>query len=404
MKNMKHSLNEETLVSSPKIRAFLNKYTSANTKSNYKCSLIKFFQFIDRIPEEYLKDPRLLTNAKKIALLDGYEADIGDYWQQIQEPSAPRTIIMNISVVKSFFEDNHIEFERRFWKNLRIRGKGSNTIIEDINPQHEQIRTLINLADTKAKAFILAKSCSGMRINELCSIRMKDIDFVGVPVTVKIKSRMAKNKNNATTFFSAEAMTAINSWLKIRDDYLKKSIVITTHLSRTMPNGKIIRPKPKSVDDDRLFPMDTTTVRESIWAPLLKKAGLDQKDETGRYKFRPHSLRKFFITQMSKGAGGEAFAHQLANQKGYLSQYKEITNEEEKKRIYLQSEHLLAIEPCIEEVTRETQKQLKDQQEMIDMLVVKIETMEKRDAYNQMKSEQLAFEGSINKQFPPHSK
>jgi integrase len=349
----KQQLEAEDIITSTKVKNFLNKYPSKNTKLCYKSQMSQFFQHLNQHPDSYLKDPRLLENGQKIPLLDGYKTDITDYWNFLQI-KAPKTISVRMAVLKTFFEDNYIEFERKFWRDFRTRGKGNANVIEDITPTKEQIRAMLNLGDVKSRAIILALSSSGLRIEELCKIRIKDVDFNSVPVKVTIRARIAKNKNNATTFFSSEAVTAIKSWLKIRDDYLETSSK-SLNFTRKMPDGTNVSIDKPSVDD-RLFPMCTDSVRSNCWDSLLRKAHLDDRDETGRHRFRLHSLRKYFINQISKGPGGVPLSEQLSNHVGYLGGYHQITDLDTLKQLYLQSEQYLIIDSTAEESNKHSNR------------------------------------------------
>jgi len=342
------------------------------TQDNYQSFLCRYFMHLGKLPQEYLKDPHLLGNEQKISLLDGYEDDIEVYLVSLHE-KAPRTQLMARTILKTFYEDNHIEFENRFWKNLSKRGKGSATVIEDINPEHEQLQKLISIADIKGKAIILALTSSGMRIDELIHLQLNDIDFTSAPVKVTIRGRIAKNKRRCVTFFSLEAMDAINAWLKIREEYLKRCNR-PSNLYHRLEDGTIIRPAQKNIHDGRLFPMSEMSVRANIWIPLIKKTGLDQKDDIGHYKLRLHSCRKFFLTQGSKGKGGRSFAEQLSNHIGYLSQYHEITDENRMKELYLDMEKHLAIKPVY--AMKDTQM-IKEMKSEIHDLRIMVNALEK---------------------------
>lgn len=133
----------------------MDKYPSKNTKLCYKSQICQFFQYLNQNPDLYLKDLRLLDNRHKIPLLDVYKADITGYWSYLQE-KAPKTISVRMAILKTLFEDSYIEFERKFWRDFRTRGKGNANVIEDITPKKEQIRAIPNLGDTKARTFQMA--------------------------------------------------------------------------------------------------------------------------------------------------------------------------------------------------------------------------------------------------------
>ena len=84
-----------------------------------------------------------------------------------------------------------------------------------------------------------------------------------------------------------------------------------------------------------------------MWETLLKKAGLYTRDEkSGRNQYRIHSLRKFFISQLSM-AGARTLAEHLAGHTGYLDASYRQVSPEFAAREYLKLQSVLIV--CIPE-------------------------------------------------------
>jgi len=344
------------------MQAFLGNFTSYSTRHNYQSQLVKYFKFIDKDPDTYIQDVRLLENGDKIRQLNIYELDLNRYWQKLKEEKAPKSIVSILAIIKSFLLEYHIELEKQFWNKLKRRGNGDARVINDIEVTHKMVEKILQYADVKERAFILAQASSGMRISELCSLSLKDVDFKsGKRPRVLVRYNKAKNRNPRITFFSAEATESIKAWIEIRDSYLEYVSKIC-NLRRTLPNGEVLRPT-KSREDGRLFPFEANSARQNILIPLLKKAGLDEKDDTGRYRFHSHSLRQFFRKNAMYSKKGIDLAEQLMGHKGYIDQYREIKETDLLEKYYIETEKNLQIftrPPTEDEIEKRARKLMEE--------------------------------------------
>jgi len=179
--------------------------------------------------------------------------------------------------------------------------------------QLEEIQKLFDYMPYWKRAMYIAKLSSGMRQNEVCNIRKKDLDLTHERIMVKIPAKFTKTKQARTTFISYEAQQMI--------------------LPRITELNK----------DDKVWTSVTTGVEEVNFRNYVDKVGLGvlRYETTNRRKVNTHSLRAYFITKISRYDPN--LAKSLAGQKGYLDQYDRLTNEE-KLEIYLKVEPELIVD------------------------------------------------------------
>ena len=111
-------------------------------------------------------------------------------------------------------------------------------------------------------------------------------------------------------FFSKEAETALNQFLKVRAQYIEKNNLKALKL----------RPDTQTIDDGRIFSYDPITLNRA-WRRNLKRADMFVKNGYDRATFHPHALRQFFSTQMRKNGCPDSIVEILLGHTPYLATY-----------------------------------------------------------------------------------
>ncbi len=332
-------MNKQTILKSQMVSKYLKAIQSKGTKEQYEIHLTDFFTWLNKHPDVYLKDPRKLrieNPTLEIDYLDGIEKDILEYYQgfdnriceRTKRPYAPLTKAHRIYTIKNFFEWNHVELSKKFWIDFNRKHNGATVVIDDISPTQEQVQKLVQLGDIREKSVITCQTSSGTRIGEILDIRLKDLKWsdyerYGV-LLVEIRADNKGNKTRKTriTFFSEEAVRYLKVWLESeRKKYLQMAIQKAKNLQA---KGHMIG---EVKDDDRVFPFTTNTWRDNSWLKLLRHADMDWKDSIGHYRFRTHSLRKYF--KKMGGRYNDDLRDQLIGHKGFEQRYSDITDKEE---------------------------------------------------------------------------
>ena len=153
----------------------------------------------------------------------------------------------------------------------------------------------------------------------------------------------------------------------------------------------------KITDTDLLFPFSDNAAN-SMWETALRASGQFSLDKTtGRNRYRLHSFRKFFLSQMSM-AGQKVLAEHLAGHLGYLdASYRQVSSEQAGAE-YLKVEDVLTIGAPIEfkEKAKELNGKLQMQGESIeglrainDRLQNQMQAMQEQNAALQGRLEQI---------------
>jgi integrase len=235
----------------------------------------------------------------------------------------PVTAKMYAMKLVLYIEDTfRLELSRNTIKNrLKIPA-----IVEEEDPEPftpEEVRLLIDNCPPKRKALYMVLKDSGMRIQECCSFKKKDVDTTKNPVEIHLLAKYTKTKRARTTYVSREtAPLLIKKLAKLQDE----DIVFATS------------PTPqKSVDAEwQNFNL------------LRKRVGLTERYKyNGRYKKTLHSFRSYTGTQATK-AVDSSWGHSLLGHKQYLGQY--IRNQDDYPKFYKRTESHLMIYEKIEVV------------------------------------------------------
>ena len=284
-------MNEKTIFESKTLNDFINEYTAKETIRQHKIALKKYFTHYNKNPDNYIVDVRNLDNGNRNKIKDQYEKDITQYRNHlIKEEYSPKAIHNYISSVKMFLEHHRIDLDKMFWKKLRQRGieKTNDSVCNFKIPKPEDLKKILTHASTKSRAMFLLQSSSGMRIGEICNLKISDIDLdYEFP---HITLRDTKTRSKGRTRCSIEAKEAIKEWLKVRKEYLE------TQKNRTRKEDW------KNDYENRLFPGTTKNARK-MWNRLLEKSGYAKKDNTGKYPrnlMSTHTNRKMFRNEFSK--------------------------------------------------------------------------------------------------------
>ena len=240
----------------------------------------------------------------------------------------PQSIRVLLSHTRTFLSENDVELPQRFWKSLSRRIKGNRSRTQDQVPTSNQFQKILMQMPLHGATFFLVLASSGMRIGEALKLKISDFKLDEDPALIEIPAQITKSGDRRITFISSEAKQYIVEWLKTRSNYVQYS----SKKSRF----------PKNLDSEKLFPFGQTTAL-IIWHNAIKKAKFDERDgSTGRYKFHPHVLRKFFRTKLGTIIPVDV-AEALMGHSGYLTAAYRRYSVEDLGKIYKEGESALTI-------------------------------------------------------------
>lgn len=191
---------------------------------------------------------------------------------------APRTIWNYLSAVRGFLRFEDIQVDQYKLRD-KITLPPEVEVSVDRIPTREEIKKLLLEADLRLKAAIAILASSGMRVGELCRLRIGNINFQKHPTRITILGKYSKTKANRTVRITDETTNLLK-------EYLGPRIKNTEYYLFPSPT------KPTEPIERNATAMSIRRLIERCG--LLKKLDPDSK----RYELHVHCFRKFFFTQM----------------------------------------------------------------------------------------------------------
>lgn len=304
-----------------------------STSVQYRGAISLFLESVYGLKRVRRRTPEQLIDLESKSIV--YLSEERDYVSDLirfvasMKGMSPLTQGSHLNIVVFWLEMNDITIPKSKMKFLRNRVPVKTILTQDKPLTMNMIRTWHEHLSHVGRVILMIMLSSGMRINEVCSITLDDIDLTQSPAVITIRPEYAKNGTERYTFLSSEAAFAVSEWLKVRDAYLEKAVNQT-------------RSVEKSLNDDRLIPIERQMATEAL-TNGLKKADMYTRDKrTGRGVITSHSLRKFFMSQMKKGMPIE-HVEMIAGHGRYLSDSYRRYDIEEVKVAYLQAEYLICM-------------------------------------------------------------
>ena len=308
-----------------KIAAFVGKYSNAGTGYNYRHSIEAFLRCIttlegegidetatydyETLLDEYLKD-RKRNVGKDIKKFAGYLKDKSVSMQSARQ---------QLTYAVKFLRAHGVNVLKEDIEDIKRESKGGAATVDKVMTA-DVICQALKSSDVRTRALTLVLASSGMRIGEALTLDLLDIDMNSTPVMITIRAENTKTKKGRYTFITSEAKEALTQYLAVRQEYLQTA---NRRIEQFRKAGK----EATVHAGNRVFPLEDSSVNK-IWETTLKKAGLYSRDvKSGRNQYRIHSLRKFFISQLSL-AGARTLAEHLAGHEGYLdASYRQVSPE-----------------------------------------------------------------------------
>jgi len=298
------------------INEFLEMQQSKATIVGYRTSLTQYFAFHNVDPDKYFdlyKKARTLT--KRDEVLEKYKLDVSRYIAHMRSTGvAPKSIQCKSGAIRSYLLENHIDLGRLFWKRMKVTGQA---LTRDRIPTKNEIRMIVNHLDLLGRAVLFIQISTGMRLEDVQGVEIKNIDFTKTPVRVFYYCH--KIRRWLYGFLTKEAVIVIQEWMKNRDAYLMEFNKVKYKL---LPTKKRETKRKNSLLQNTIMKEDITfedyckqrnAKREGLILPITKSsiyyrywnalddAGLGEKDKlTGIRLLHDHTLRKYAYTQASR--------------------------------------------------------------------------------------------------------
>ena len=300
-----------------KLAAYLRRYKSSSTESLvvYTNHIYWFCRWVGKTPDQLLhSDPKWLKEV------------LQEYVGELQARGrAPMTITVAISSVKTLLRANGVKPPEVLTPRIRV-------VYEDRAPRPEELQRMIDVADLRGKVIVSMLALGGFRIGTLSKLRYyhvkDDLERGVIPVHIHVEAEITKGKyGDYDTFIGAEAVHYLKLYLDQRRRGTEK--IPPEEITDDSPLIRAYTKKPKP-----LTPRTLSMVVGSLYA----RAGLVRKSGKKRYTLRPHSIRKFFRTQLAAlGVPSDYIEYMMGHR---ISTYHDIKMKgvEFLRRIYAQAD------------------------------------------------------------------
>ena len=282
---------------------------SRNTELTYLKGLKKFMDVME------VENLDLLVEEVKKGLKDANEVYRNFVISLASQNLAPKTVAAWSSSLKKLFSANGINLE----KKLPIKVYN---VHEDALPSKDDLQNILKYANVRTKAIVLFLLSSGLRVGELINLKLKDLKLEKDPVLVRVRGLTAKERKSRITFISREARKFLLEYLekrkKLGHKIEKESFIFVTKNNR------------------QLSYQNLQYILNRVFRKVSRKEGK-------RFTLHPHSLRKFFKTQLISAGVPGPIVDRLVGHGRYLANEYELYTEEQLREWYIKGEPNLLV-------------------------------------------------------------
>ena len=200
------------------------------------------------------------------------------------------------------------------------------------------ILQILRNSNPKLQTAVLLASSSGLRIGEMASLRLSDIDFTSPPTKILVRASTSKSRMSRETFISEEATKSLKDYLKANFGWHENSLNLDL-------SGAYIFGRTSIVKNGDIPRFSVTSAKQMLQASLLNHIKnipeLSIKNENGLNAIHFHAFRKYFRTTVGNVCGRD-YAEALMGHGFYMDTYYQLS-EEDKHQKYLSAEPYLTI-------------------------------------------------------------
>lgn len=233
---------------------------------------------------------------------------------------------LRLSAVRSYFQLNDIIIPKdKFRLFFKREERKSDEELGETTDQAftiEQIKMVAGQLVPAMRTIFQFLFVSGCRVNEALQVRLSDIDLD--KCQVKIRAETSKTKTGRTVLITQECSELIKTvWLPRRTEYMKSA----QDRNKGLREQEGVRRAGERIaidQDARLFPFTVMTFRKSL-ERALKRVGLNQRTDKGRYLYHVHSLRKSFRTIVGRHGSVDGAETLLGHAPGMTANYRRLS-------------------------------------------------------------------------------
>jgi integrase len=281
----------------PLIQDWLNTVSSSeNTTRNYLITMKAFCEWTKKSPDELISEAEE-ESCKLMRLRNIKPYFINFRKHLLEENKAPLTVKGYMTGIKSFYRTNDIETP--LLPRMRVATLEKNNEI----PTKEDLQQVLKVCNVFERAIILVGASSGLAVNEIIKLKVKDFKKGYDPKTevTTLKLRREKVQFDFVTFLTPEASRAVLDYLdhrNIRDNQHVRSDDNYLFINRNVPESFL-----KSKND-----CERQLTRE-VFMKVYKAISIKSQKESPVNDWnliRSHNMRKYFNSALLN-AGADSF-------------------------------------------------------------------------------------------------
>ena len=268
---------------------------SKQTRAMYEANLQKFLDFIEKTPEQVVKEYERTSDRKFKRLYAQYLMSLIRELQR--KRYAPSSISCAVNTVRSFFKYSNLP--------LGFIPSGSNLIeFHNRDIEKNEVLEILRLANVRDRAFFCMMAQSGLRPSTIANLRIEDVEGIleeNTPVPCKITVRQENTKGMYSEYFSfmgEESVSHLKDYLKTKSKVLKDEDYLFTkfgkeHEEKPLSPGiltHIFERITKRLRDKDVLSFKTSTKE----MPIETKAHEHLRGHITRSELRLYNLRKYF--------------------------------------------------------------------------------------------------------------
>lgn len=281
-----------------------------NTERNYLQAIKGFCEFTQKTPEKLILEAELEIKSGLLPRERSIKIYLLNFKKSLQQDrKADLTVRAYLNSVKSFYNSYDVELPNLGRNKAKALEKNKNI------PTKEDLQEVLKICDSLEKAVLLVGISSGLALNEIRNLKVKDFKSGYDPETgiTTLKLRRQKVEFDFITFLSQEAGRAVIDYLSYRG---RSTNFIDHRREEYLAKQKIYS------DDDYLFCVRKvsnkflTTKNEEfrqfkegslkrVFQEISEKA--QKTTPKGDWNLiRSHNMRKYFYSAMLN-AGADSF-------------------------------------------------------------------------------------------------
>jgi integrase len=303
-----------------------------------------------------VKSADIVVRKVKAHKLDKYKALDKFVGYLIHDGKAPKTVLVYVTAVKGLMRYEKIKLDK-YDLQAQVELPDKVEVSMDRLPTREEMRAIILNSDRRTRALVSLLATSGLRVGEVASLRIGEVDFLKNKIT--LMAARTKTKKSRFTYFSDETAQFLREYL-----------------------GERVNRK-----DEWLFPAkgnpEQHTNADAAYMDVyrvLRKLGLlgrmEGFPESKRNQLHPHCFRKYFFSKLigkgvDRGIAEGFMGHTFGLDGAYL-----LLPEDQLKAQYMKAadDFTFLSEPKLDTSSKQTIETL---QKDLRNMAIKVDLMER---------------------------